>query len=289
MVIKKKLNGFTWFDVLNYIFLGLLALTTLYPMVNLVFISFAKMSDVIAGGLGFFVPKSFQLDAYKYALRTSGIGQAYIITLYITFFGTVTNMIMSVLAAYVLSERALPGRNYMTTFVLITMFFSGGMIPSYLVVHGLGLINSLWALILPGCINTWNMLIMRNFFQSISVSLKESARIDGASELTILVKIILPLSMPILATMVLFYGVGHWNQYSAAILYINDPKKYPLQVLIRKLYTQIQVEPENEVIPPPLETVRAASVVMAVLPILCVYPFLQKYFVKGMMVGALKG
>lgn len=285
-MVSKKV---TVFDVVNMTLLGLMALTMVYPMINLVIVSFSSITDVMAGSRGFLLPSSLDLSAYQYVFSYGNLWSAYKNTIFLTVVGTCVNLIMSTIAAYVLSEKAMPGRNALMSVVLVTMFFSGGLVPSYIVANQLKLVDSLWALILPGSISTWNMIIMRNFFQGIPLSLKESARMDGAGELRILLRIILPLSLPVMATMALFYGVGHWNQYSGAIIYINTPSKYPLQVIIRQMYSQAIQEVSSDSLPPPVETVRAATVVIAVVPILCVYPFLQKYFVKGVMVGALKG
>lgn len=286
---NRRRRKWTGFDLFNHIFLGLLGLSTIYPMVNLLIVSFSNIRDVMASSSGLLLPKSIDLSAYRYILRFSSMWSAYRVTIILTLAGTAINLLMSTLAAYVLAQRRMPGRNAMMTMVLITMFFSGGLIPSFIVINKLGMVNTLWSLMVPGAISTWNMIIMRNFFQSIPESLQESARIDGAGEICILARIILPLSLPILATMALFYGVGHWNEYSGAIIYINDPKLYPLQVIIRQMYSQAITELQSDVLPPPANTVRAAAVMLAVIPILCVYPFLQKYFVKGIMVGALKG
>lgn len=284
----SRLKEKSVFDVFNILFLGVLGLSMLFPIVNLIYISFSDITDVVGGGFRI-LPKSFNLDAYKYILKFSSLWTAYRNTVFLTVVGTGINLVMSTLAAYVLSRRDLPGRNAMTTIVLITMFFSGGLIPSFLLVNSLRMVDTLWALMIPGAISSWNMIIMRNYFQSLPVSLRESAQIDGAGEFRTLLTIVLPLSLPILATMALFYGVGHWNQYSGAVIYINDPQKYTLQVVIRQMYVQSITELEADSLPPPVDTVRAAAVVLAVIPIMLVYPFLQKYFVKGIMIGAIKG
>ena len=198
------------------------------------------------------------------------------------------SMVMTILGAYVLARRDLPGRNVLTTFVVITMFISGGMIPGYLNLRDLGLLNSLWVLMLPSMVNTWNMLLMRNFFMGIPLDLNEAARIDGASELRLLVSIILPLSMPIIATLALFYGVGYWNSYSNVIIYNTKADMQTTQVIIRRMYESAQIDME-ETITPPLDAIRAATVIFSTVPILCVYPFLQKYFAQGLMVGSVKG
>ena len=285
---KGKLRRTTLFDIVNATLLGLIGFSMLYPILNLLITSFSSITDVMASHYGFLLPKSIDLDAYRYILKFSTLWNAYGNTIHLTLVGTSINLFMSTLSAYVLSERRLPGRGIMMTFVLITMFFSGGLIPSFILISRLGMVNTLWALMIPGAISTWNMIIMRNFFQGISESIKESARIDGAGEIMILIRIILPLSPSVLATMALFYGVGHWNQYSSAIIYLNNPSLYPLQVVIRQMYAQAIQEIESDALPPPVETVRAAAVMLALVPVLCVYPFLQKYFVKGIMVGALK-
>jgi putative aldouronate transport system permease protein len=276
-------------DILILAVLILLCITTLYPLLNLLFISISSMDEVVKSNGMLLYPKSLNWEGYRYILRQGGLSDAYRITIYTTVVGTLINLAMTTLGAYVLSIRELPGRNGLMTFVLITMFFGGGLIPSYLVNKSLGLIDSVWVLMIPGAISAWLLVLMRNFFQGIPKELRESARIDGCTELTTLIKIMLPLSMPILATLALFYGVGHWNEYLNVIIYINDEKLSTLQVLLRRMYTSAISELDGDSLPPPVETVRAATVMLTSLPIICVYPFLQKYFVQGMMVGAVKG
>ncbi|MDF2923115.1 MAG: binding-protein-dependent transport system inner rane component [Paenibacillaceae bacterium] len=277
------------FDVLNVIFLSLLTLTMLYPFVNLFVISVSSMDQVVKSGSLMLFPTSINLEGYEYVFKYGNLLNAFKATLFITFVGTLVNLVMTSLGAYVMSCKELPGRNFLMSMIIITMFFGGGLIPSYLVVSQLHLVDSLWALILPTAIQSFNLILMRNFFQQIPQSLKEAARIDGSSELAILAKIMIPLSLPILATLALFYGVGHWNQYSQAIIYINDPKLYPLQVVIKGMYESAVGELEADRLPPPVETVRSATIMIATVPILFVYPFLQKYFVQGVLVGSVKG
>jgi putative aldouronate transport system permease protein len=234
-------------------------------------------------------PQSFHLDSYRYVLRYSGLLDAYKVTIFITLIGTIINLVMTALGAYVLSVRDLPGRNVLMTILTVAMLFNGGLIPTYLVVRSLHLVDSVWALMLPFAINTWLLILMRNFFQGIPPSLRESARIDGCSELGILIRIMLPLSMPIVATLALFYGVAHWNEYTNVIIYINNPKLSTLQLILRKMYTFSLDQLNSDSLPPPVETIRAATVMMATLPIVIVYPFLQKYFVQGVMAGSIKG
>lgn len=285
----RKMNKAGLADYLILIFLILLGIATLYPFLNIFFISVSNMEEVVRSNGLMLWPKSINWEGYSYVLRYGGLVDAFKVTVYITVVGTAINLIMTSLGAYVLSCKEMPGRNFFMSLVLVTMFFGGGLIPNYLVIKNLGLLDSLWALMLPGAISTWNLILLRNFFQSIPSSLKESARIDGASELTILVKLMLPLSIPIIATLALFYGVGHWNEYMGAIIYINKAKLNPLQVIIRSMYNIAIEQLDGDSLPPPVETVRCATVMLATLPIICVYPFLQKYFVQGMLVGSIKG
>jgi putative aldouronate transport system permease protein len=284
-----KMNKPSLADYLILIFLILLGIATLYPFLNIFFISISNMEEVVRSNGLMLWPKSINWEGYSYVLRYGGLVDAFKVTVYITVVGTAINLVMTSLGAYVLSCKEMPGRNFFMSLVLVTMFFGGGLIPNYLVIKNLGLLDSLWALMLPGAISTWNLILLRNFFQSIPSSLKESARIDGASELTILVKLMLPLSIPIIATLALFYGVGHWNEYMGAIIYINKAKLNPLQVIIRSMYNIAIEQLDGDSLPPPVETVRCATVMLATLPIICVYPFLQKYFVQGMLVGSIKG
>ena len=286
-MVRQKLSII---NKLNYTLLTLICITTLYPFLYLLLSSFSPIEDILKHPI-LPVSKDFNLDAYRYVFQDSSMLDAYKVTLFVTGMGTFIGLLMSALGAYVLSQPALPGKKLFMGMIIVTMVFHGGMIPSFLVVRGLGLYDSLWALILPTAINTFWMLIMRNFFQGLPRSLQESARIDGASEFRILFAIILPLSGPILATLGLFYGVNYWNAYSNAVIYINTSSKRPLQMLIKAMYQSASstMEQADNMLPPAVENLRAATIMVATLPILCVYPFLQKYFVKGVTVGAVKG
>jgi putative aldouronate transport system permease protein len=282
-------NKIGFFDIVNLLFLTVIGIITLYPLLNLFFISISSMAEVSKSGSFMVYPKSINLDGYRYVLKYVGLGDAFKNTVFITVFGTFINLILTAIGAYVLSEKGMPGRNILMGMVLVTMFFGGGLIPTYLVVKSLHMVNTLWSLMLPSAVSTFYLILARNFFQTVPASLKESARIDGASELIILYKIMIPLSMPILATLALFYGVGHWNEYTAAVIYISNSKLEPLQLVIRNMYNISTVNVDPNSLPPPVETVRCAAVVLATVPIICIYPFLQKYFVKGIMVGSVKG
>ncbi|MBQ7794208.1 MAG: carbohydrate ABC transporter permease [Clostridia bacterium] len=285
--MKKRLS--VW-QMLNYIILFLICVTTIYPFIYLLLSSFSPIEDILKHTL-LPVSKNFNIDAYRYVFQDSSILDAYKVTIFITVMGTAIGLLMSALGAYVLSQPKLPGKKLFMGMIIVTMVFHGGMIPSFLVVRSLGLYDSLWALILPTSINTFWMLIMRNSFQSLPASISESARIDGCSEFRILFMIVLPLSGPILATLGLFYGVNYWNMYSNAVIYINSSEKRPLQMLIKAMYQSASstMEQSDNMLPPAVENLRAATIMVATLPILCVYPFLQKYFVKGVTVGAVKG
>ena len=210
-----------------------------------------------------------------------------------TTVGTAINVVCSAMCAYPLSRKDFYGRGFFTLFVAVTMFISGGMIPSYLVVNQLRLINTMWAIVLPGAISTYNMIIMRTFFQNLPVSLQESAYLDGANDITILFKVVLPLSMPIIATMTLFYAVGHWNSYFNAMIYLNSKSKFPLQVLLREIVVAGNMADESSDLTSNINIIainfKYAVIVITVVPILVVYPFLQKHFTKGVMIGAIKG
>lgn len=283
----KKKQGV--FDIVSLILLSVLCLSMLYPFINTLFISLSDMKDVLASNGMMLYPKSIRLDAYRYVLRYHGITTAYRNTIFITLAGTSIAMILMTLGAYVLTQKKLPGHHFMITYVLITMFFSGGLIPNYITMKNLKLLNTLWVLILPPAINTWYMLLERNFFQALPIELSESARIDGASEWDILIRLILPLSTPILATIALFHSVGRWNEYSSAIIYNSKTNLNTLQVIIHRMYSMNVESMDLDTLPPPTESVQAATIITATLPILCVYPFLQRYFTKGILVGSLKG
>jgi putative aldouronate transport system permease protein len=274
-------------------FLTAICLSMVYPFLNLFFISISGIADVMASSGLMLYPKSVTLYAYRYLVQYPYLATSYANTVFITVVGTALALVMSTLGAYVLCRRDLPGRNMLTTFVIITMFIGGGLIPAYLNIRSLRLLNTLWVLILPSAISTWNMLLLRNFMMAIPLELTEAARIDGCGELRLLVQIILPLSLPILATLALFYGVGRWNEYSSVIIYNSRQTLQTIQVIIRRMYESATVDQammsDDYANLPPMETIRAATVIFTTLPILCVYPFLQKHFTQGIMVGSIKG
>ena len=244
----------------------------------------------------FIIPTTFSLNAYKYIIRTGDVFMGLKNSLIVTLVGTSINMFFTTTLAYPLSRSYLRGRNFFINMVIVTMLFSGGMVPMYLVVNGLNLTNTYWALWLPGAISAFNMIIVKNFFQGIPKELEEAAKVDGCTDLGIFVKIILPLSKPTIASVSLFYAVGHWNSYFDAMLYITDRKKEVVQIALRRIiFLAGGVNTDGTPIDwgtlgqPPDKAVKMATTVVATIPILLVYPFVQKYFTKGVMVGAVKG
>ncbi|MEF2247787.1 MULTISPECIES: carbohydrate ABC transporter permease [unclassified Paenibacillus] len=271
----------------------LLCFITLYPFL---YVLFASLSDPTAvsqhRGLLFW-PQSLQWESYKMVFNNPMIKSGYQNTLLYVGAGTAINLFFTALGAYVLSRKGFYFKNYMMFFIVITMVFNGGLIPTFLLVNKLGMLNTAWALLIPSAINTFNLIIMRTAFQNVPVSLEESAKIDGANEWTILFRIIIPLSMPVISVMILWYAVGHWNSYFSALIYLRSRELYPLQLVLREILvtnsTDSMMTGAGAADKEPIgETIKYATIIISTLPILCLYPFLQKYFVKGVMIGALK-
>jgi putative aldouronate transport system permease protein len=269
-----------------------LAFIMLFPFIYVIAVSFSSYKDVIGGGLILF-PKNPSLDAYITIFRGGIVTRALLVSVLLTVVGTGVNMFMTVTMAYGLT-RAIPGSRFVLTLVLLTLLFSAGIIPNYLLVKQLGMLNSYWSLILPTAIGAFNLVVLRQFFMNIPTELLESARIDGANDLYVLLRIVLPLSKPVLAVTALFYGVGHWNDFFNATLYLNAQDMWPIQLVLRQFVLQGSalsafVAPDPNQTPPPPQTVQMAVVVVATVPILIVYPFLQRYFTQGVLAGAIKG
>ncbi|CAN7284076.1 carbohydrate ABC transporter permease [Paenibacillus sp. LjRoot56] len=278
-------------QVVVYSILIILALLCLLPFLYVVAVSVTPESEVVRKGI-VIIPESFTFLAYKEVFISHGIGQAYKITLFRTIVGTALNVLFTVLAAYPLSKKYLPGRSTFLIFIVFTMMFSGGLIPTYLLIRSLGLLNSPWVLIIPHLISAFNLVIIKGFFEQLPAEIEESARVDGASELQALWRIILPLSMPVLATISLFYAVGHWNSYFDAIVYLNDANLMPLQVVLRNILLNIASESAESMANSGTVSkfaVQMAAVVVTTVPILIVYPFMQKHFTKGVLMGSIKG
>lgn len=287
---KKKITAGT---VCNYAVLTLIAFICLYPFLNVIAYSLSGYNAVLSGKVTFY-PIDFDLGAYRQILGKTQIWQAMRTTVIVTLAGTALSLILTIFSAYGLSREDLPGRKLLTGLILFTMYFGGGLIPTFLVVKGVGLYDSLGALFIPQAINVFNFIVMRTFFRSLPQSLEEAARIDGASYIKVLFKIVLPLSLPIIATIGLFYAVGYWNSYFDALLYIQDPSKYTLQLRLRSLLFGEELNNSGanleglgtQVM---TQSLKMATVAVSTIPILVVYPWLQKYFVKGVMVGSVKG
>jgi putative aldouronate transport system permease protein len=285
----------TWsnriFDSLNYTFLFLIAIVTVLPFVYVLAVSFTDPIEVAKGGIILF-PTKFSLAAYEYIFSTNTLVRSLGVSVYVTVLGTFINLVFTCLMAYPLAKPHLRGRNYIMMGVLFTLLFNGGLIPTYFVVKALGLTNSLWSLMIPNAISAFNLIVLKNFFQQIPDGLEDSAKIDGCNDLGVLFRIVLPLSMPAIATFALFYAVGHWNTFFQAIMYINDNEKWPVQVLLREIVilaqTRIGENDFEEALIQPL-TIRMAVIVFATIPIMLVYPFLQKHFAKGVLLGSVKG
>lgn len=290
-VKQDRTVGNILFDGVNYLLLALVGLVAVLPFIYILAVSFTSPHEVAKGGFILF-PKEFSLSAYKYIFSTNTLLRSLIVSVCTTVVGTFINLLLTSLMAYPLARKTLRGRQTILMGVLFTMLFSGGMVPTYFVVKAMGLTNSYWALIVPSAISAFNLIVLKNFFQQIPDGLEESARIDGCSDVGVLFRIVLPLSMPAMATFGMFYAVTNWNQFFSAVMYINDSDKWPVQVLLREIVIMAQSRigdtSFDEAQIQPL-TIRMAVIVFATLPILVVYPFLQKHFAKGVMLGSVKG
>lgn len=287
-------RGERWFYRFNSILLTLAALTCLLPLLNILAMSLSGSRAVLSGEVGIW-PVEFTLKSYEALIGGSPIFQAFRNSVILTVAGVALCMLFTLLAAYPLSRRAFYLKKPITLAIVFTMLFTGGIIPHYLLIDWLGLVNTYWALWLPALVSPFNMLIMKNYFEHLPEEMEEAARIDGCGEWAFIVKVVLPLSLPMLATIALFYGVNFWNSFFQVLIYINDTQKYNLTVLVQQMvrstsvlleFTSVSPEEMNQF---PPEGVKSAGVMVLLLPMLIVYPFIQKYFVKGVMIGAIKG
>ncbi|ANY71250.1 MULTISPECIES: carbohydrate ABC transporter permease [Paenibacillus] len=271
------------------VILALCGAIAVFPLLYVVSVSLTPIGEVLRQGSFPIIPREITFAAYQTLLAESGMVRALGVTVVVTIVGTVFNMAITLLMAYPLSRKRLPGRSVFLMMILFTMLFSGGIVPTYLIVKSFGLLDSIWALILPTLVGSFNVFIVKSFFEQLPEEVFESAKVDGAGEFRILLQIAVPLSTSVIATIALFYGVGHWNEYFQAIMYITDRTLFPLQVIVREILMQSQQPMENVENMTPTQTLQMAAVVLAALPILIVYPFLQKYFTKGMLLGSIKG
>lgn len=290
MKIKKTVGDHA-FNAITYIVMTFVLVVTLYPFWYVVVGSVSSMAHLIKNGFVLW-PDGLHLDAYEQVFRNDLVPVAYRNTLIVTLGGTVLSMLLTILGGFVLSLKKLPGRVFFTFFFVFTMMFGGGLVPTFLVVSRLGMIDTLFALIVPGAISTYNMILMRNFFESVPESLYEAASIDGETLPGYVFHILLPLSGAAIATITLFYAVGYWNDYFSSIIYIRNNRLWPMQTVLRQVLQTAQMnnmmydDAKKGVAP---ETLKDAMIVVTMIPILCVYPFVQKHFVKGVMIGSIKG
>ena len=295
MKIKDSL-GVKIFQVVNYIILTLLMITTLYPIIHVFMAAFSDGNELLAHRGLLLWPLNPNIKAFKMVFEGGEIFRCYGNTIYICVVSLIVNMALTTVAAYFLTRKEAVGRKTIMALIMVTMYFGGGLVPSYLVIRTLGLLDTFWALILPGAIGTYNMIVLRTAFNAIPDSLYEAARIDGAGHFRILIQIMLPLAKATMAVIVLYYLVAHWNAWFGASIYIEDRTKYPLQLYLREKLIkgdmsgmgggEMILDSDEQSI---TEVIKYAIIVVSTVPILCVYPFLQKYFAKGVMIGAVKG
>lgn len=288
-----RTKGEKIFIRINMVLLCVLCISIIIPLLNILALSFSSSGDISAGKVSI-IPVGFTFASYKYVMADSAFVSSFLVSTFVTIFGTIVSLTIVTLAAYPLSKPNLRYRRKILLFFVFTMMFSGGMIPSYILIKSLGLMNTIWALILPSVMSVYNMLLVKNYMEGIPEALEESARIDGATDFQIFMKIILPLSKPVLATVGLFFAVGYWNSYFPGVMYITNPNLKPLQTHLYEMITSTTLMLD---LPPELQSqlagissdgVQSATIVCATVPILIVYPFLQKHFVKGLVVGSEK-
>lgn len=291
MILKRTSVGDKLFDSINYIFVTLFAIACLFPLIYVASYSIMPYSEYLKNPLNI-IPSHVDFGAYKQIVKMPTIWTGYKNTILITVLGVVLNIFLMIISAYPLSKKDLKGRNAVLMMVTFTMFFNGGLIPNFYLVKTLGLYNTLWSMIIPGALSAYNLILMKNFMAAIPESLEESAIIDGANEVIILFRIIVPLSMPAIATFIIFHAVNQWNTFFNAIIYTSKRNLWPLMLIVRDLVvddggiSKDNLDDNNSV---QIFTIKMAIIIFTTLPILVVYPFLQKYFMKGILVGSVKG
>ena len=291
----SRLNKITIGDVVIGAIMVLLCFLALYPVWYTVIISFNDSNDALRGGI-YWLPRKFSIESYKTVFQDKTIIRAFMVTVLRTLLGTVTSVFFTAMVGYAFSKKHIMGNKVYTIIGTITMFFGGGLIPYFITLKNLGLYNNFLVYIIPSLFNFYNMIIFMSFFRELPAGLEESAKLDGANDMVIFIKIIIPLSMPVLATIALFNGVGHWNDYFAGVMYINDAELQPIQTYLYRVVASASASKAVVAMPAGVaaqqvssQSVRLATMVVTTLPIVCVYPFLQKYFVKGVLIGSIKG
>ncbi|RTE10355.1 carbohydrate ABC transporter permease [Paenibacillus whitsoniae] len=281
------------FYVFNYVLLSVVGISCLLPMIHLLALSFSDQPAVLSGHVSLW-PVGWNIESYKLLFKGTRILPAFRNSLVITIIGTLLSIAFTVLAAYPLSKRYFVGRKLYTLLLIFTMLFSAGLIPNYLLVKTLGMVNTYWSLWLPGLISVYNTLVLKTFFENIPAELDEAARMDGAGEWLLIARIYMPLALPALATLILFYAVGYWNMFQNVLIYMNSPDKQNLTVIVQQMImnSMLQVDqflrPEESIQITP-ESIKSSGIIVMILPMLLVYPFVQKHFVKGVMIGSVKG
>ena len=295
----RESKGDLIFKIFNYIFLAIVVIVTVYPLIYVLSASISEPTKVNSGEMWLW-PVDITFVGYEKVFANSEIWSGYAHTIFYTVVGTLLNLALTLPCAYALTRKTLPGRKILNFIMLFTMFFSGGLIPLYMLINNLHMLDTIWAVILPGAASIWNIIITRTFMQTtIPEGLEEAAEIDGCSPFKKFFRIILPLSAPVIAVMALFYGVGHWNSYFNEMIFLNDRAKYPLQVILRELIIITQMNTSNMISSNEAISIaeqqriagiiKYAVMVVSTLPVICIYPFLQRFFVKGVMVGSIKG
>lgn len=282
------------FNILNYTVLLVIGIAMLYPFINVLAVSLSSYASYLKNPFMIF-PSEWSFDGFRHVFKNGLVVSSYINTIFITFTATVLALIFTIIMAYPLSKKNLRGKKVFMYILVFTMMFNGGLIPNFFLIKNLGWLDTFLALIVPGVLGAYNVILMKSFFENLPDSLEEAAKIDGASELVVLTRIVLPLSTPILATIALFVAVGHWNSFFSALIYISSPEKWTLQLVLREILMSANSQllssggdsANMSTVPP--ETLRYAALVASIIPILCVYPFLQKYFVTGITLGSVKG
>lgn len=291
----RKSLGDRVFDAFVYIFLIFMVIITLYPIWYILMASFSSPAGIAESGAIMFYPKQFHTDFYKLVFQNETIFKGYLVTIGRAGIGTILTLILTAMGAYALSRKWLMGRGVLMFVIVIPMFFSGGLIPSYLLMRDIGLYNKFWVLVIPGLISSWNIIMMRTYFQSLGDALEESAKLDGANDMTVLFRIIIPCAKPIMAVIALWTVVGHWNAWFDASIYIKNPDLFPLQLILRSILIKNSTSEMGDfksmagAAVDITKGLKYATIIIATAPILAIYPFLQKYFVKGVMIGSLKG
>ena len=292
---SSKLNRITVGDIMIGILMLVICFVSLYPVWYTVVISFNDSGDALRGGI-YWWPRKFSLESYKTVFQDTTIIRAFAVTVLRTLIGTVTSVFFTAMVGYALSKKHIMGNKFYTILGTITMFFGGGLIPYFITLKNLGLYNNFLVYIIPSLFNFYNMIVFRSFFNELPAGLEESARLDGANDLMIFIRIVIPLSAPVIATIALFNGVGHWNDYFTGVMYINDAELQPIQTYLFRIIASASASKTVVAMPAGVtaqqvssQSVRLATMVVTTFPIMCVYPFLQKYFVKGMLIGSIKG